>query len=254
VDTDVQITVMPDGSGDVTVTVTADADVVKQAPGLAEDFAASDLTASGWEVEGPTPASDGGLRVVLRHPFDSIAEANAVLAQLSASNGPLQQLTVGVSGTTGQVQWTFGGRLDLSRGLEAFADEDLVTAVGATPWLGVVKEQKLTEAEVASLSVRVSLPGARQADGGGTLAPGAATWSANPGDPAVQMSSRTLATSLEVKDAKDLQDRMVKLLMAYGALVAVGVVVWLLLRARRRRRIERRRLERQARQRADLPR
>jgi len=60
------------------VRVIADADVVDQAPGLADDVRTEDLTASGWTVDGPTPTSDGGLQVELHHPFANVAEANAI--------------------------------------------------------------------------------------------------------------------------------------------------------------------------------
>ena len=58
-------------------------------PGLAEDLRLDDLIASGWTVEGPTQVNSGGLRVVLRYPFESPAEATDALSQISGPNGPL---------------------------------------------------------------------------------------------------------------------------------------------------------------------
>ena len=53
-----------DGAGTITVTATADAELVAQAPGLADDLHFDDLVAAGWAVDGPTPTDDGGLEVV----------------------------------------------------------------------------------------------------------------------------------------------------------------------------------------------
>ena len=61
VDTTVDIKMHSDGSGTITVTAIADADVVNQAPGLADDLRFDDAVAAGWTVTGPTSTSDGGL-------------------------------------------------------------------------------------------------------------------------------------------------------------------------------------------------
>src|ERR671911_239027 len=64
-----------DGTGEITVTATADADVIAQAPpGLAGDLRFDDAAAGGWVVDGPTPTEDGGLTITLRHPVASAEE------------------------------------------------------------------------------------------------------------------------------------------------------------------------------------
>ena len=50
----VDLTLDEDGTGELTVTATADADVVEQVPGLAEDLRFDDAVAAGWTVDGPT--------------------------------------------------------------------------------------------------------------------------------------------------------------------------------------------------------
>ena len=67
VDTNIGLSVKPNGSGDVTVEVLADADVVTQAPGLDTDLRLDDVRNSGWKTDGPEKLDDGGMRLVLTH-------------------------------------------------------------------------------------------------------------------------------------------------------------------------------------------
>jgi hypothetical protein len=53
VDTTVAVEVEADGSGVITVTAVADAEVVAQAPGLAEDLRFDDAIAAGWVLDRP---------------------------------------------------------------------------------------------------------------------------------------------------------------------------------------------------------
>ena len=81
VDATVELVIGPDGTGTLTVTAVADAEVVQQAPGLADDLRFDDAVAAGWSVDGPAATEDGGLRVVLTHPVTSAAEATNLLQQ-----------------------------------------------------------------------------------------------------------------------------------------------------------------------------
>jgi len=241
IDAEVEVTVNPDGTGVVLVTVTADPDVVDAVPDLADEFRATDLTATGWQVDGPAPTAEGGLAVELRHDFGTVAEANTVLDQISAPDGPLRELGIDVSGGDGDIEWTFAGQLDFSGGLQALADQDLVALAGGTPWLDELNERAIAPEDATSLTIRVSLPGTRVADDGTAAEPGAAEFRAVPGESAIAMSSRTRSTSVEVQDARDLRSRMLTYLAIYGGVVAVGVAAWWLLRQQRRARRRRRR-------------
>jgi len=236
VDAGVELTVKPDGTGDIEVTVTADHEVVAAAPDLATDLRVDDLTASGWTVDGPTPTDDGGLRVVLTHPFANIAEANAILTQLSGPNGPLRDVAVDVTDKSGDVEWTLAGTLDFSSGLDALADPQLAELMGSDDWLAMLASQDASPADLAGVRFRASLPGTRINADGTTLPPGSAEFTANAGDAPVDMSVRTLATSSDVRDAKDLEERMIRYLIIYGIAVAVLVAVWLLVVGARRGR------------------
>ena len=85
VDTTVDIAMGTDGSGKITVTAVADAGVVAQAPGLADDLRFDDVKTAGWTVTGPTPSSDGGLRVELSHAFANPEEATSVGPQTTTA-------------------------------------------------------------------------------------------------------------------------------------------------------------------------
>ena len=88
------VTMEPDGSGSIALTVTADKDVVDQAPGLAEDLRFDDATAAGWLVSTPAATADGGLQVVLTHEFATAQEATALLRSLNGANGPLHEVSI----------------------------------------------------------------------------------------------------------------------------------------------------------------
>ena len=68
-DVDVATMVAEDGSGTVTVTVHADAELLAAAPGLVADLRLDDLATAGWTVDGPVTAAGDGTRLVLTKPF-----------------------------------------------------------------------------------------------------------------------------------------------------------------------------------------
>jgi phosphatidylinositol mannoside-binding LppM-like protein len=157
-DVDVHVAMEPNGSGTITVTAVADAELVAQAPGLAADLRLDDLATAGWAVEAPAATPDGGLRVVLTHPFASPAEATALLATLNASGGPFQgvALTREVDGKT--VDYAATGSLQLVGGIDAFADEQ-VRALGAgTPFATTLNAQGLALRDALGITLQVQLP------------------------------------------------------------------------------------------------
>ena len=103
VEASVDVSMKPDGSGAITLTVVADAELVSKAPNLAADLRFEDATAAGWVLDGPTPTDTGGLQVVLTHDFDTVEEATALLRSLNGSSGPLQSVTITRSVTEKEV-------------------------------------------------------------------------------------------------------------------------------------------------------
>jgi hypothetical protein len=158
VDSTVDISMGADGKGTITVTAVADADVVKQAPGLAQDLRFNDAKAAGWTVTDPTDTAGGGLQVQLKHGFASPEEATALLQSINGSGGPLHaaSLTRTVKDTGTTVSLTGSLRID---GLAAFADPGVLAAIGATPYAEQVAASNLSPAQAVGVTVRATLPG-----------------------------------------------------------------------------------------------
>jgi hypothetical protein len=121
VSVDVELAVAADGSGTVTVVVTADREVVSKAPELATDLRVDDLRAAGWTVTGPDRTADGGLRVELIHAFADPDEAQRLLGTLNGPGGPLRGLRLEMERSFARTTTNFTGEIRLD-GLGAFGD------------------------------------------------------------------------------------------------------------------------------------
>jgi len=174
VDATVDISMNAEGSGDITVTAIADADVVSRAPGLSEDLRFDDAEAAGWTVTEPAPTDDGGLRVELSHSFANPEEATALLQSINGSGGPLHGATVTrvVRDDGTSVSLTGTLRID---GLAAFADPDVLAAVGATPYAEEVVATNPSPSDAVRVTVRAALPG-RITSATGTISGGSVSW------------------------------------------------------------------------------
>ena len=174
VDTTVDISMKADGSGHITLTAVADADVVKQAPDLAQDLRFDDAETAGWTVTGPTETSDGGLRAEFTHPFANPEEASALLQSINGSGGPLHSVAlsrrVDQDGTT--VSLVGSLRID---GLTAFADPDVLAAVGATPYADQIAASNQGPSQAVGVTVRVTVPG-KLSSATGTISGSTVSW------------------------------------------------------------------------------
>lgn len=159
VDTTVHVAVAPDGSGTVTLTAVADADVVTQAPGLADDLRFDDVTAAGWTVEGPTPTEAGGLQVVVSHPFATVQEATALLQSINGPDGPLHDVVVGRTVTDDDITTTLSGNIRVANGLDAFADPEVLAAIGGSPYANDLAAANLRPSDVVTFTFSADLPG-----------------------------------------------------------------------------------------------
>lgn len=158
VDVSVDLTIGPDGTGELTVAAVADADVVQQAPGLADDLRFDDAAAAGWVVDGPTATETGGLSVTLRHPATSAAEATNLLASLGPPFADMRlERTPAEDGEETTV--VLSGQLTLPAGFDSFADSDLLAAVGGTPYADELAAAGATPADSMSVALRAELPG-----------------------------------------------------------------------------------------------
>lgn len=153
------LSVKPNGSGNVTVTVTADKDVVAKAPELTTDLRFDDAVAAGWKVDGPTATDDGGYKLVLSHSFPTPEVANALLAQLNGPKGPLHDIVLTRSGKDTNSTWTLNGRLEVNGGLETFVDDNTLSLLGAAPYADAVKRSNMDLGDAVGLTFTASIPG-----------------------------------------------------------------------------------------------
>jgi hypothetical protein len=156
VDIAVEVNVSPDGTGSMAVTATADAELVERVPTIADDLVLDDIAEAGWLIDGPTPTPEGGLVITFTHDFSGSAEATNLLKSLGPPfNDP--QLGRGEAGdvTTNTLTGNFG----LPDGFAAFADTDLVNAVGDVPFAAEFAASGATPENSMSAVVRARLPG-----------------------------------------------------------------------------------------------
>jgi hypothetical protein len=159
VDTSVDVTMHPDGTGVVTLTVVADKDVVAQAPRLADDLRYDDAVKAGWKVDGLTTTADGGLKLVMHHDVTSAADATKVLQSINGDNGPLHGVTIDRVVTSDRVITSMKGTLRVDGGLDAFADPDVLKAIGGAPYAEAISAAHLKPTDVVTVAFTAHLPG-----------------------------------------------------------------------------------------------
>lgn len=159
VDVAVDVTMAEDGTGQITVTAIADADVVAAAPGLAQDLRFDDVVEAGWTVTGPNVTDDGGITVTISHAFATPTEGTALLSSLNGADGPFQDMALTRVEDEGAVTYSLSGVGRVDSGLLAFTDPDLFRAVGATPYADEIAAANLSPTEAIGLRFRIELPG-----------------------------------------------------------------------------------------------
>ncbi|MCU1453168.1 MAG: hypothetical protein JWN46_1314, partial [Acidimicrobiales bacterium] len=220
--TDVDLTVLPDGSGTVTATVALDAEAAARIPDLAGQLRTADLRKAGWTITGPVPAPGGGVTVTAQKRFARAADAGRVLSELTGPTGPLRDFSVTRTHSFASTSYGVKGTIDLSRGLASFGDAELTRLLDGKPLGRTPDELKLLLggrplADAAPFSLRVHLPGV------------ARTYAARVGDPPVPVDSHRSIT------------RTTPWLLAAGALAAfvLAIVVFVDGRRRPNRRLRR---------------
>ncbi|MEQ1700922.1 MAG: Hsp20/alpha crystallin family protein, partial [Ilumatobacteraceae bacterium] len=179
IDATVAVVVEPDGSGTIALTIVADADVVTQAPGLAEDLRFDDAVAAGWVLDGPTATEAGGLTVTLTHSFATVEEATVLLQSVNGSGGPLHDAALArlVEGDT--VTTSLTGNIRVEGGMDAFADPDVLAAIGGSPYADDIAATGQRPADVVTFTMTADLPGVAKEDVAIAVADGVLTITAN---------------------------------------------------------------------------
>ena len=237
VDTTVTVEVKPDGSGTITVTAVADADVVEQAPGLAEDLRFDDAIAAGWEVEGPTATDDGGLTVTVRHDFASVEEATALLQSINGADGPLHDVTLTRVVGDDEVVTSLDGTVRVDGGINAFADPELLAAIGGSPYADDIAATGLRPADVVTFTFNADLPGELDDMPDGSKPP--MTWTVPIDGTAAELTVVSRLSESEGCDAWGLVANIALIALIAWCVIAVAFItfVWMA----RRRRAQRRR-------------
>ena len=233
VDVAVDVTMEQNGSGEITVTVTADADLVQQAPGLAGDLRLDDLTRAGWTTDGPVGTSDGGLSIELQHTFDTPEQATALVASLNGPNGPFEAVLFTRVAHKTSIEYHIAGRARVD-GLSGFADPELLDAVGATPYAADIEAADLTPDEALGLTFTVTLPGLvdeTTADADQTPL----TWTIPFDDTVVDLTTAT-TTSLETGRSWTLLATLSFVALGLWVLLSIAFVVIIARRQHQRRK------------------
>lgn len=166
VDQTITLAVKPNGSGEVRVSVVADAAIVAAAPDLVSDIRTDDLVRAGWKITGPRTTEDGGLRLDISRRFDTPTEATAILEQVNGPNGPLQGLSLARAGKDTNSVWTLTGTLRVAGGLDAFLDDAGRQLVGGAPFAGDIADAGLDLGEAIGIEFVAELPGKVDATSG----------------------------------------------------------------------------------------
>ena len=159
VDATVDVAVKADGTGIITLTAVADADVVAQAPGLAEDLRFDDAIAAGWVLTPPAATDAGGLQVVLTHQFTTVEQASALLQSINGAAGPLHDVVLTRTVTPDDITTSLGGTLRVDGGIDAFADPDVLAAIGGSPYADNIAATGLRPTDVVTFTFTADLPG-----------------------------------------------------------------------------------------------
>ena len=236
VDVDINLTIDKKGAGTIEIVAEADQQVLQQAPNLAADLRFADAVAAGWTVQVPTPTATGGLQVSLSRNFDSVEQATSILASLNGPDGPLRALTITRTKTQALTTLSLDGLLLLTGDLSAFADADLLSVVGATPYADEIVSRQLQPADAVSITFHAKLPGATKSSTG-VVVDDQLTWTVPLSGTGAAVTTRTELSESGNKWASPLAK------IAFGALVlwsALAVLfIFYVVLARRRRLLER---------------
>lgn len=225
VDTSVTLNVEPNGSGTVSVTVILDSDALAKAPGIKDDLRVADLEADGWTVDGPDETDDGGLRLVVRHSFDTPQQATTLLGAINGDKGPLHEMALTRSGKDADSQWNLAGRLEINGGLEAFIDSATLQSLGVTPYAEQVEDSGLDLGAAVTLRFVAALPGS-VVETTGQLEGTSIVWRIPMDGTTAQIATRTENVDVGANVARVVQPVLIVLLVIWvGAIGMLGTRV-----------------------------
>jgi hypothetical protein len=233
VSTVVSVDATSGGHGTVTVAVTLDRGAVEELGGessLSGQLKTADLTAAGWQVDGPRPGPDSSVVISARHPYSSSAEEAAIIESLAGS-GPAStrpfQLTLNEHDTFWHVYTRLTGKVNLTCGVDCFGDQGLRSVLGSSvgvepgPLGGTAHEQP---GQLFGFTVEARLPGRVHQTNAASESAGLLRWTARLG-----------ATEELSATAQDWNWGSLILVFTLGFAAVAGTIAALLFRWRRSR-------------------
>lgn len=220
---DVNVEVADDGSGTIEVVAGLDPDAIDKIGGdLAAVMEVGDLTDAGWVIDGPAKEGDGFTRVRIHHPFGTPEEAAEVFAQIAGEDGPFQDFGVTRRQSFVETSWGFTGKVDFSGGFEALGHQRLAAELDGEPLGQSVEEIEAQLGDSLSrliqVRVRARLPG-EVSSNATTKADNGAVWQVGFGEGPVDLKATGHERRLSAVA-----------LIAAGAVVALVLLMWVLVR------------------------
>lgn len=169
VDMRTTVNVAENGSGTIMVVVTADAEVVSNAPELTTSLNLDDLRTAGWTVDVQSPNADGGLSVTVQRGFANADEASLFLSQLSGDNGPLRNLSLTRAGSVNDARYALTGQAGLPQGVAGFADSEALAVLGSPPFAASLEAQGVVLSDVLTMDLTLTMPGKVVANNANTV-------------------------------------------------------------------------------------
>lgn len=218
IDAVVDVEVLEDGSGSVTVTTAFDEQVIEAAPELINALRTEDLPAAGWEVTElvNTPES---VVVQATKPFANAADLDGVLAEIAGPDTLFSDFAVERTRSFARTTYEVTGVIDPRISPTTFGDDNITGLVGnplglSLPELEAVAGRPL--AETLTLEFTVTLPTNVQANTTETDGQ-IARWLLTPSDP--------LPTDIEVSASIEDQTPRIWAAVALAALGVLGTLI-----------------------------
>ncbi|MEM9034608.1 MAG: hypothetical protein AAGD18_08460 [Actinomycetota bacterium] len=219
----VDVEVLPDGSGSVTVTVTVDEEAIAEVPELAGGLRVDDLAAAGWVLERPAVESGAVLRAT--KGFGSPEALPGVLAEIDGADGVVVGSSLTVVQGVDERSYDLSMTIDPRRELVDLSDAEVTELLDGSA-LGRA-DADLGDVDL-SMIVRLTVPGAEPVERRFAAgdSPGEVSTSS------VVVDDEALALRSDADDQRELARTV-----ALGLAVAwVLVLLWWWLGRRRRRR------------------
>lgn len=220
-DATVTVDVKSGGSGVVTVEVVADKAATDRLD-LHKSVVTDDLKQAGWKLGAPEDAPGGGVRLTASKPFANPDELRLVLDEVGGKNGIFKDIKLETETRTFSETAHITGRIDLTKGIESYGDEDIKKAAGGSA-VGVDPKAIETEAKTpaghaVNLTLVVKMPNDLKATNAPSgLKGGPATWKAGSGQ----------VTAIDATSEYTRTGRIVVLVVAVALLLGlVAAVTW----------------------------